>query len=219
MRLYLLWHQIETLRKILHQHDQFCQQLTNHQNRFNGACPQTYKCLELCLEHVDLEFHKLSLYLVFCFAAVKKNNLESAAKCALQVFIWAEMASETAATYGPSLSCPPNRPMTCHSLGQLSHLKWLLIKGEFVLAEWRLSLCLYGLLLSRKLLTSVKTQHEEAGKMLFYKYRGIHINSHLDRTNKTCYIWGGRTRFLCTILSAKNGWLYAKKDKAQWIEW
>lgn len=147
----------------------------------------------------------------------EKNNLESTAKCGLQVFIWAEMASETAATYGPSLSCPPNRPMTCHSLGQLSHLKWLLIKGEFVLAEWRLSLCLYGLLLSRKSLTSVKTQREEAEMMLFYKYQGIHINSHLDRTNKTYCIWGERGSLISFYQRRMIGCVLRKTKHNDWV--
>lgn len=35
----------------------------------------------------------------------EKNNLKSTDKYVLQVFIWAEMASETAATYGLSLLC------------------------------------------------------------------------------------------------------------------
>lgn len=47
--------------------------------------------------------HKLLLYLVFGSVAVGNKVEIQSAKCVLQVFIWAEMATETGVTYALSL--------------------------------------------------------------------------------------------------------------------
>lgn len=77
--------------------------------------------------------------IIFGYVVLRKNNFKSTAKCVLQVFIWTEMATEAATTYELSVLCSSHNPATTRSLGRLSPLKWLLIKREFVLIEWRLS--------------------------------------------------------------------------------
>lgn len=115
---------------------------------------------------------------------IEKNNSQSTAKCVLQVFIWTEMATATATTYGLSLLCSSNNAVPTHSAGLLTPFKWLLINREFVLTEWSLShgFTAYYWATSQR---HVKKGHVEVDKMTFYL--GMHFNSVLDRPNITLH--------------------------------
>lgn len=138
----------------------------------------------------------------------RRQTIEkSTAKCVLQVFIWAEMATETGATYGLSLLCSSNNPVMSHSLRRLSPSKWPLIKREFVLMEWRLSFTAALLLITEREVTDTCQNTGWGGRHMvqFYKYLGVHINNRPDRTNKTYCARGGRILFFKTIASISGG--------------
>ena len=108
--------------------------------QMSGSLPRKPKC-------------STSFYYICCFVrVVEKNNLgtrsrEGAASVNLAP---RRQQKHTHVTYVLSLPCSSNKPGDIHSPQQLSPLKWPLIKGACVLAEWRLSFTPARLLISEQ---------------------------------------------------------------------